>query len=119
MAKYDEDERLKLEEAKRRQNMPDEDGFVLVQRTGKRGSNRAGDITATAAAASSIKKKDEKVVENFYTFQAKAKKLEGMVRASSVWLSWIAELSRVRRQFEEDKSRIERMRGARKFKPYS
>ena len=77
MSEFDESERRKEEEARAKHNVPDEDGFVTVQRVHRRGTNRAGEITVTAVPASVIKQKEEKPMINFYSFQERSKKMEG------------------------------------------
>lgn len=78
----------------------DEDGFTLITRT--RGAKRA----APAATVVQQKKraKEERDVVDFYRFQRRERKRE--------------ELATLRRQFEEDKLKIARMREQRKFKPF-
>eukprot|EP00699_Malawimonas_sp_californiana_P002118 EC716670.1.p1 GENE.EC716670.1~~EC716670.1.p1 ORF type:complete len:141 (+),score=36.63 EC716670.1:118-540(+) len=105
MAHFDSERKRKEKEALALQDQPDEDGFVTVQRrVNRRNVAHAGDITATAAAASTLKPKKEKVLTNFYAFQQREQKVK--------------ELTKLRRQFEEDKERIARMRESRRFRPY-
>jgi hypothetical protein len=77
MVEFDEQKRREEEEARLKQNVPDDDGFVLVQRVSRRGVNRAGDITAVAAAPGTVAPKKPTVMVNFYAFQEKAEKLKG------------------------------------------
>lgn len=50
------------------------------------------------------KKKKDKELKNFYTFQIKEQKIE--------------KLELLRKKFEEDKERVAAMKAARKFKPF-
>eukprot|EP00128_Syssomonas_multiformis_P004334 Colp12_sorted_trinity150504_noHs@12036 len=102
------------EEAKQdllsKHNKPDEDGWVTVQRGGKRNRNTDGSVTVYAAKREEAdgvvekKKKKEKELLNFYRFQQRQQRRD--------------EIANLRQQFEEDKKKIAAMRQARKFRPY-
>lgn len=88
---------------------PDADGFVTVtygrkkRRRGEgpgagEGSKRQG------ARVKRKKRKGQQELQNFYAHQIREAKRE--------------QLARLRAKFEEDKARIERMKAARKFKPF-
>jgi hypothetical protein len=78
MATFDATELKKTEDERAKHNVADEDGFVTVQRVHRRGTNRAGDITATAVAAHLVKPREAKTLPNFYAFQIRAQKAEGL-----------------------------------------
>lgn len=103
-------EAAEAEEARKRResmNHPDADGFVTVtygKRKKRRG--REGDKKDGAGRSGSHHKRRRKSYElkNFYSHQIREAKRE--------------QLARLREKFEEDKARIERMKAARKFKPF-
>lgn len=88
----------------------DEDGFIIVQRTsGKYG--RAGASAdsggSVGVAKANFKENDRKKstgLEDFYRFQLRERKRE--------------ELAGLRRRFEEDKAKVEKLKAGRRFKPY-
>jgi len=104
------------EERKRKEaaTQPDADGFVTVsygkkRRRGGGGVGGAGKEEANGGktrgrSGSHKKKKKETELKNFYAHQMREAKRE--------------QLARLRSRFEEDKARIERMKAARKFKPF-
>ncbi|GAC94096.1 likely small subunit rRNA processing protein [Pseudozyma hubeiensis SY62] len=91
----------------------DEDGFIIVQRT-PGGGGKYGRAGAPADAGGSVgvakhgfKENDKKKstgLEDFYRFQMRERKRE--------------ELAGLRRRFEEDKAKVERLKSGRRFKPY-
>lgn len=103
-----EEKRKRLEAA----TTPDADGFVTVSYGKKRrrgGGGGAGNEEANGGkkrsrSGSHKKKKKETELKNFYAHQMREAKRE--------------QLARLRTRFEEDKARIERMKAARKFKPF-
>ncbi|KAJ9479203.1 Ribosomal RNA-processing protein 7 [Pseudozyma hubeiensis] len=90
----------------------DEDGFIIVQRTP--GGGKYGRAGASADAGGSVgvakhgfKENDKKKstgLEDFYRFQMRERKRE--------------ELAGLRRRFEEDKAKVEKLKSGRRFKPY-
>ena len=85
--------------------LPDEDGFVLVQRV--RNKARVSDGTTTIAIANRVpqdtkQKSYEKV--DFYRFQVRSARK--------------SQLDTLKKQFEDDKKKIAKMKQSRKFKPY-
>lgn len=98
------------EERKRKEaaSQPDAEGFVTVtygkkRRRGSGGAVEGGGKKRTRSG-SHKKKKKEHELQNFYAHQIREAKRE--------------KLARLRERFEEDKARIERMKAARKFKPF-
>jgi len=90
---------------------PDADGFVTVSYGKKRRRGGAGGAKNEAnggkkrsRSGSHKKKKKETELKNFYAHQMREAKRE--------------QLARLRTRFEEDKARIEKMKAARKFKPF-
>ncbi|CAG8817060.1 25808_t:CDS:2, partial [Dentiscutata erythropus] len=73
---------------------------------GKRNANTDGTITVTAAKPEEIKnlKPKNKELPDFYRFQMRESKRNKHVE--------------LRKKFEEDKKKIERLKAARRFKPY-
>ena len=91
----------------------DSDGFTVVTyRKKKKGKQTSGGTTVTAVKAGTAnvsfhrKKKERKkrLLQDFYAFQARAKKEN--------------ELKALKRKFEEDKARLARIRTERKFNPH-
>ncbi|KAL1929416.1 hypothetical protein VTP01DRAFT_1554 [Rhizomucor pusillus] len=106
MVKFKADEYEKEREAMERMSKMDEDGFVVVSRTKKRSRATDGEVAVQSFGAatfdpSKVKKKE---LTDFYRFQVREAKKN--------------ELMNLRRQFEEDKAKIERQKQSRKFKPY-
>ncbi|TBU22129.1 ribosomal RNA-processing protein 7-domain-containing protein [Dichomitus squalens] len=120
-------EAFEHEQAKKRQEsqyrkgeaIVDEDGFTLVTRGGAYGKTLGGGVGVAskrfmgeqvAGAASGAgskrhrKKKDKKEKDAFYAFQVHEKKRKEIVD--------------LKKKFEEDKAKIEKLKQSRKFKPY-
>ncbi|RHZ76470.1 hypothetical protein Glove_197g6 [Diversispora epigaea] len=106
MRKFEEIEEEKRKELEEKQNQPDEEGFITVTRAGRRNANTDGTITVTAAKPEEIKnlKPKNKELPDFYRFQMRESKRNKHVE--------------LRKKFEEDKRKIERLKAARRFKPY-
>lgn len=83
-------------------SVPDEEGFVTVTRGGRAGPARIEQAEAKKAELDARKKKNE-VKDDFYRFQNREKRKE-------------VEMG-LRRRFEEDRRRVERMREGRKVRP--
>ncbi|KAH0826935.1 ribosomal RNA-processing protein 7-domain-containing protein [Lanmaoa asiatica] len=92
----------------------DSDGFTLVTRGGAYGQTLGGGIGVASKAfektgrTGSRKKKESKEKETFYAFQKAEKQRKGGV----------APLLDLRKNFEADKARIEKLKESRRFKPY-
>lgn len=96
-----EKERIATEQ----QNKMDEDGFVMVTRHHRRGTNTDGTVTVTAAKADrQVKPQKKKELLNFYRFQMREQKRDQLVE--------------LRKKFEEDRKKIEQLKQTRKFRPY-
>uniref|UniRef100_G3MRL5 RRM domain-containing protein n=1 Tax=Amblyomma maculatum TaxID=34609 RepID=G3MRL5_AMBMU len=104
---YMEDYDAKLEEEKERakamEGVPDEEGWITVTKYGKRPVIPRSDAVNQKIAIAEKKKRSQKELVNFYTFQIRESKMER-----------IAEL---RKKFEEDKRRISLMKASRRFRP--
>ncbi|XP_076458215.1 ribosomal RNA-processing protein 7 homolog A-like isoform X2 [Babylonia areolata] len=102
IAEHDRKEKEKEEQAKK--NEPDEDGWITVTRVGKnKGAPRTETEEARVKTKESKKRKRKELV-NFYSFQnreMKRKRIEDL-----------------QKQFQEDKSAIEKMKQERKFRPF-
>ncbi|KAH7065597.1 ribosomal RNA-processing protein 7-domain-containing protein [Macrophomina phaseolina] len=87
---------------KQARSAPDDDGFITVTRGGRAGPARLEEAQATAEKL----KERQKPPENFYRFQTREKKKENA--------------ERLKREFQEDRKRVERMRARRgKIRPES
>lgn len=111
MARFEAAEEEAERKRKEAASKPDADGFVTVAYGKKR--RRGGDADGSdgmnggrkrGRAGSQKKKKKERELKNFYAHQMREAKRE--------------QLARLRTRFEEDKARIEKMKAARKFKPF-
>ncbi len=113
MAAFEATEAEEERQRKAAAEQPDADGFVTV--TYGRKKRRQGADAGTGAGAGGSKrrgggrtkgrrKKKGYELQNFYAHQMREAKRE--------------QLARLRAKFEEDKARIERMKAARKFKPF-
>eukprot|EP00743_Colponemidia_sp_Colp-15_P008403 GILK01009130.1.p1 GENE.GILK01009130.1~~GILK01009130.1.p1 ORF type:complete len:282 (-),score=59.91 GILK01009130.1:197-1012(-) len=105
MQDFESQERKAKMEEEAKKNLRDEDGFITV---GKAGASD-GTVFFQAAAPEHVvtnkkKKKKTKELTDFYRFQQREAKRE--------------ELADLRRKFEQDKSKIAKMRESRRFKPY-
>ncbi|XP_030855192.1 ribosomal RNA-processing protein 7 homolog A [Strongylocentrotus purpuratus] len=104
MIEFDKRKHEEKEQAKVEEGVPDDDGWVTVTRKSTKPVVARSERKQKRLQAKEKKKREEKELMNFYTFQSRESKREH-----------IAEL---RMKFEEDKQRITQMRAARKFKPY-
>ncbi|KAI9279040.1 ribosomal RNA-processing protein 7-domain-containing protein [Umbelopsis sp. AD052] len=96
-----EKERIATEQ----QNKMDEDGFIMVTRHHRRGTNTDGEVTVTAAKADrQVKPQKKKELLNFYRFQMREQKRDQLVE--------------LRKKFEDDRKKIEQLKQTRKFRPY-
>ncbi|KAF4301789.1 hypothetical protein GTA08_BOTSDO09604 [Botryosphaeria dothidea] len=87
---------------KQARSVPDDDGFITVTRGGRAGPAR---LEEAQAAAEKLKER-QKPPEDFYRFQTREKKKENA--------------ERLKREFQEDRKRVERMRARRgKIRPES
>jgi len=89
----------------------DEDGFTLVTRGGAYGQTLGGGVAVaskrfegTGEASARGKKKKVKEMDNFYKFQVHEKKRQGLID--------------LRKRWEEDKAKVEKLKSSRRFKPY-
>ncbi|KAH7891000.1 ribosomal RNA-processing protein 7-domain-containing protein [Phlebopus sp. FC_14] len=88
----------------------DEDGFTLVTRGGAYGQTLGGGVSVASKAfqatghTGSKKKKEPKEKETFYAFQRAEKQRKAIMD--------------LKKNFEADKAKIEKMKESRRFKPY-
>ena len=86
----------------------DEDGFTIVQRSGGKYGRAATGVGASVGIAKAgfveNEKKKSTGLEDFYRFQLRERKRE--------------QLAQLRTRFEEDRKKVERLKGGRRFKPY-
>ncbi|KAF9242079.1 ribosomal RNA-processing protein 7-domain-containing protein [Melanogaster broomeanus] len=86
----------------------DEDGFTLVTRGGAYGQTLGGGVGVASktfnASGSSRKKKEPKEKEAFYAFQKAEKQRNALLD--------------LKKNFEADKARVEKLKESRRFKPY-
>jgi len=107
----------------------DEDGFTLVTRGGAYGKTLGGGVGVASkrfqrsvgqTRARSDKKKEKK--EGFYAFHKAEKQQAGKQRSKIMsydkTLSFVLELRDLKRKWEEDKARVEKLKASRRFKPY-
>lgn len=88
----------------------DEDGFTMVTRGGAYGKTLGGGVAVankhfqTTGKTGSKKKKESKEKTSFYAFQKAEKQRQAVMD--------------LKKNFEEDKARIEKLKRSRRFKPY-
>ena len=87
----------------------DEDGFIIVQRSGKYGragasSAGGGSVGVAKVGFEENKRKKSEGLEDFYRFQLREKKRE--------------QLADLRAKFEMDKEKVAKLKAGRRFKPY-
>uniref|UniRef100_A0A6M2D151 Hipothetical protein n=1 Tax=Rhipicephalus microplus TaxID=6941 RepID=A0A6M2D151_RHIMP len=103
MADYD----ARLEEEKQRakamDGVPDEDGWITVTKYGKRPVIPRTDAVSQKISSAEKKKRSQKELVNFYSFQIRESKME--------------KIAQLRKKFEEDKRKISLMKASRRFRP--
>uniref|UniRef100_A0A7S3LQP9 Ribosomal RNA-processing protein 7 C-terminal domain-containing protein n=1 Tax=Aplanochytrium stocchinoi TaxID=215587 RepID=A0A7S3LQP9_9STRA len=109
MNDFQSEEKMELERQKVRESQVDEDGFEIVsyKKSAKRKtlSMDATEMETIAKTKARNKKKQKsREFQNFYRFQMREAKRE--------------RLATLREKFEQDKLQIQRLKEARKFKPY-
>ncbi|KAI0682618.1 ribosomal RNA-processing protein 7-domain-containing protein [Earliella scabrosa] len=118
MDAFEHEQAKKRQESKYRKGeaIVDEDGFTLVTRGGAYGKTLGGGVGVAskrfvdeqaapgAGGKRHRKKKEKKEKETFYAFQVHEKKRK--------------EIIDLKKKFEEDKAKIEKLKQSRKFKPY-
>ncbi|KAG8217943.1 ribosomal RNA-processing protein 7-domain-containing protein [Butyriboletus roseoflavus] len=130
-------ERFEFDLAKSKQNsayhkgeaIVDEDGFTLVTRGGAYGQTLGGGVGVSSKTfqktgqTASKKKKEPKEKETFYAFQKAEKQRKGgivcmcVVPYAPAKMLFLALLD-LRKNFEVDKARIEKLKASRRFNPY-
>ena len=99
---YMEEEKARL--AKKRRNVPDEDGFVTVTKGGRTGPARREEAEKKQAELEEKERKKREEMGDFYRFQVRERRK--------------ADQGELVRQFEEDKKRVEAMKEKRgRFRP--
>jgi Ribosomal RNA-processing protein 7 (RRP7) C-terminal domain len=93
----------------RRANKPDADGFIeVLSRGGKRSGTTEASVKAATLSVDELTemrdRRQQRVAASFYKFQNAREKRD--------------KLAGLRKRFEEDKEKINRMRSQRKFRPY-
>ncbi|XP_040264220.1 ribosomal RNA-processing protein 7 homolog A isoform X1 [Bufo bufo] len=104
MQEYDKKEAKKEDKAKRKEGVPDEDGWITVTRKGRHPGVARTEAVNHRLLEKEKKKSAQKELLNFYAWQHRNKKKE--------------HLAELRKKFEEDKQKIALMRAQRKFRPY-
>ncbi|XP_064594855.1 ribosomal RNA-processing protein 7 homolog A-like [Liolophura sinensis] len=104
MTKFDQNQEEELQKAKENEGVPDEDGWVTVTRHGKNKGAPRTEVHEKRINVKEKKKRKEKELLNFYSFQLRESKME--------------HIATLRQKFEEDKQKIALMKQARKFRPY-
>jgi len=76
MSAFTESELARRRELEAKHNKPDEDGFILVTRYGKRNTNTDGNITVSAMREEEARelKPKKKELQDFYRFQLRETK---------------------------------------------
>jgi ribosomal RNA-processing protein 7 len=98
----------------------DDDGFTLVTRGGAYGQSVGGGV-AVASKSRRKKKKLPKEKDEFYASQLHEEKRDGKLyffRDKWVLNYLSTELMKLKRQWEDDKTKLSKLRQERKFKPY-
>jgi len=104
MASHDQRVTEEIRLAREREGQPDADGWITVTRHGKRPVARRTEGLDQRLKEKMKRKRAKQQMVNLYNFQIKDTKM--------------AQLTKLREKFEEDKQKIGRMRAERKFKPY-
>ncbi|XP_033737214.1 ribosomal RNA-processing protein 7 homolog A-like [Pecten maximus] len=104
MAEYDARVDEEKQKAKDMEGVPDDDGWVTVTRHGKNKGVPWKESQEKKVTAREKKKRKDKELLNFYSFQIRETKRE--------------QIAELRIKFEEDKQRIALMKASRRFRPY-
>lgn len=104
MAEYDKSVEAKKKEEKQMEGVADDEGWITVTRTGKKRGIARTEANIEKITHKQKKKRSQKELLNFYTFQIRETKME--------------HIAQLRKKFEEDKKKIEVMKATRKFKPF-
>ncbi|XP_021379438.1 ribosomal RNA-processing protein 7 homolog A-like isoform X2 [Mizuhopecten yessoensis] len=104
MAKYDARVEEEKQKAKDMEGVPDDEGWVTVTRHGKNKGVPWKESQEKKVTAREKKKRKDKELLNFYSFQIRETKRE--------------QIAELRQKFEEDKQRIALMKASRRFRPY-
>ncbi len=105
MTGFNQRESEREREDKRKRNEPDEDGFITVSRGGRVGPARMEEVERKRVEMEEKERKKREEMGGFYRFQMRERRK--------------AEQGELVKRFEEDKKRVEKMRGERKgrFRP--
>lgn len=106
----------------------DEDGFTLVTRGGAYGQTLGGGVAVaskrfqkTGQSTRTRTKKESKEKESFYGFQKAEKQRNGAKIYALLFVLGVhmmTELINLKRKWEEDKAKVEKLKASRRFKPY-
>ena len=109
----------------------DEDGFTLVTRGGAYGQTLGGGVNVASkrfqrygeTTRSRNSKKEKKEKEGFYAFHKAEKQRSGFYHLLHMIISIYSlakpvELMELKRKWEEDKAKVEKLKASRRFKPY-
>ncbi|PPQ75851.1 hypothetical protein CVT24_000609 [Panaeolus cyanescens] len=109
----------------------DEDGFTLVTRGGAYGKTLGGGVAVASkrfqrsgeSGGRNRNKKEKKEKEGFYAFQKAEKQRSGMkfifiYHIHILTLNLYQELMELKRKWEEDKAKVDKLKASRRFKPY-
>ena len=132
---YNERKEKRQSRYKKGEAIVDEDGFTLVTRGGAYGKTLGGGVGVAskrfqrsareARSRGTRKKKEGKEKEGFYSFQRAEKQRAGLWSFLCFFFSlffllndfWI-DLLELKRKWEEDKARVEKLKASRRFRPY-
>ncbi|PSR80982.1 hypothetical protein PHLCEN_2v6572 [Hermanssonia centrifuga] len=110
---YEQAKKKRQSKYKKGEAIVDDDGFTLVTRGGAYGQTLGGGVTVASKKFQESRKtsqryrkdkKEPKEKETFYAFQVHEKKRK--------------ELIDLKRKWEEDKAKVEKLKESRKFRPY-
>ncbi|KIP03076.1 hypothetical protein PHLGIDRAFT_130367 [Phlebiopsis gigantea 11061_1 CR5-6] len=113
MYEYDQAKKKRQSKYKKGEAVVDEDGFTLVTRGGAYGQTVGGGVsvastrfqqTGSASKRTRKNKKEPKEKNSFYAFQIHEKKRK--------------ELMDLKKRWEEDKAKVEKLKETRRFRPY-
>jgi ribosomal RNA-processing protein 7 len=111
----------------------DADGFTLVTRGGAYGKTLGGGVAVASkrfqrsglAARNRSNKKEKREKEGFYAFQKAEKQRSGMYFSVKIQFTVLSlttfsspGLIELKRKWEEDKAKVEKLKASRRFKPY-
>jgi len=127
---YEQAKKKQISKYRKGEAIVDADGFTLVTRGGAYGKTLGGGVAVASkrfqrsgqAARNRTNKKEKKEKEGFYAFQKAEKQRSGLYFSVKIQFTLLMTFSlgliELKRKWEEDKAKVEKLKASRRFKPY-